>query len=166
MDQWYAVHTQAKGEGKAASHLQQQGYRVYLPRWRRRRSHARRVEWVSAPLFPRYLFVRFDVDVTSWRAIRSTIGVRQIVSFGKDLPAPVPKGIVEAIHAREGEDGLVEIVPPFHNGEQVVVHEGPFSGQVGIFNCMDDAQRVTILLDLLGREVRLKVPAYAIEAAA
>ena len=166
MDRWYVVHSHAGAEANAARHLQRQGYRVYLPRWRKRRSHARRVEWVPAPLFPRYLFVRFDIERTRWRAIQSTVGVSHLISVGGSLPAPVPEGIVEAIHSREAENGLIEIVPSFRKGEPVVIGEGPFLDQIGLFESLDDAARVTVLLGLLGREIKVRIPAYAVRAVA
>ncbi|OHC82919.1 MAG: hypothetical protein A3G73_03430 [Rhodospirillales bacterium RIFCSPLOWO2_12_FULL_67_15] len=166
MDRWYVVHSHAGAEANAARHLQRQDYPVYLPRWRKRRSHARRVEWIAAPLFPRYLFVRFDIERTRWRAIHSTVGVSHLISVGGGLPAPVPDGIVEVIRSREAENGLIEIVPHFRRGETVIVGEGPFLDQTGLFERMDDSERVTILLSLLGRDVRVKVPIHAIRAVA
>jgi transcriptional antiterminator RfaH len=166
MERWYVVHSHAGAEATAARHLRRQGYRIYLPRWRKRRSHARRVEWVAAPLFPRYLFVRFDIERTRWRAIQSTVGVGHLISVGDGRPAAVPDGVVEAIRAREAANGLIEIVPNFRRGETVVIGEGPFLDQTGLFESMDDEERVTILLSLLGRDVPVKVPIHAIRAVA
>ena len=164
MHRWYVVSTQPQKEERAHEHLGRQGFDVYLPRWRKRRSHARRIEWISAPLFPRYLFVGFDIDVTRWRAIQSTLGVSHLVCNG-GLPLPMPNGIVENIRARETASGLIQIKPAFRRGQPVIVSEGAFLDQVGLFERTDDNERVTILLNLLGREVRVKVPTHAIRAA-
>src|SRR5947209_3993566 len=59
--QWYVAQTHPRAEAKAAEHLDRQGFHVYLPNFRKRRRHARRVETVTAPLFPRYLFVSVDM---------------------------------------------------------------------------------------------------------
>ena len=130
-----------------------------------RRSHARRVEWVAAPLFPRYLFVGFDIETTGWRAIHSTIGVSHLVCNG-GLPTPMSEGIVDEIRARETEGGLIEVSPSFRKGQPVIVGEGPFLDQIGLFEGMNDAERVTILLNLLGRDVQVKVSTYTIRAVA
>jgi len=58
---WYVVHTQPNGEGRADLNLCRQGFATYLPRYARRRRHARRQEVVKRPLFPRYLFVGLDL---------------------------------------------------------------------------------------------------------
>jgi transcriptional antiterminator RfaH len=70
---WYVVQTHANAEAKAYTHLEKQGFQAYLPRFLKRRRHARRVETVPAPLFPCYLFVTIDVATQRGRSIHSTI---------------------------------------------------------------------------------------------
>jgi transcriptional antiterminator RfaH len=166
MDRWYVVHAQPNAEAKAVRHLENQGFRPYLPRRLKRRRHARRVEHVAAPLFPRYLFVRLDLDRERWRAIRSTVGVADLVCRG-DGPAPVPDGIVEAIRAREDERGLVLLreAPSFHKGDAVTIAEGALEGCAGLFEGASDQERVVVLLNLLGRQVEVRVPAEALDTA-
>ncbi len=71
----YVVQTQPHCENKAMIHLARQGFGAYLPRYLKRRRHARRIEIVPAPLFPRYLFVEIDIGAQRWRSIYSTVGV-------------------------------------------------------------------------------------------
>src|SRR6478752_1032989 len=85
---WYAVQSHPNAENKAVAHLARQGFTTYLPRYLRRRRHARRVEMVATPLFPRYLFVTIDMTRQRWRSIYSTIGVSRLVCAG-DTPTPV-----------------------------------------------------------------------------
>ena len=163
---WYVAHTQPQGEARALVNLQRQGFTAYLPRFRGRRSHARRVETVAKPLFPRYLFVAMDVTRERWRAIHSTFGVSHLVCSG-DAPTPVPPGVVEAIRAHEDRDGwiLLGTPRPIAVGEQVRVLDGAFADQIGLFAAMSDGQRVDVLLDLLGRQVRVTLPARSVVAA-
>ncbi len=86
---WYVVHTHVHSEAKAAAHLARQGYLAYLPRYLKKRRHARRTDTVAAPLFPRYLFVAFNPQACRWRSIQSTVGVAHLVCNG-DEPATVP----------------------------------------------------------------------------
>ena len=69
---WYVLQTHVHMEAKASAHLMRQGFGVYLPRYLKRRRHARRVDTVAAPLFPRYLFVAVERDSQRWRSIHST----------------------------------------------------------------------------------------------
>ena len=165
MNAWYVVHTHARAERVALQNLARQGYRAYLPRYLKRRRHARRVEDVPSPLFPRYLFVSLDISRMRWRAILSTIGVAQLITHG-DRPVPVPEGVVEEIRAREGEDGMVAMRPeaPFAPGQMVQITGGPMRDLVGLFEGLSDRDRVLVLLDLLGRQLRVKVPQAAVAA--
>jgi transcriptional antiterminator RfaH len=166
MLRWYVVHTQVNGEPKANWHLSKQGFAVYLPRYLKRRRHARRVEIVAAPLFPRYLFVSFDLAVTRWRAIHSTIGVTDLVCNGEN-PAPVPIGIVEEIMARADENGMLSqpSAQRLVKGDKIEILDGPLEGLTGLFECTTDHERVVLLLDLLGRQTRVTVPRTTVRAA-
>lgn len=167
MSCWYAVQTHSRGEMLAHANLERQGYEVYLPRYLKRRRHARRTDWVKAPLFPRYLFVRLDPEFRAWRAINSTIGVQYIISFD-GRPAPIPEGIIEQITAREDESGIVHAgsAMTFKTGEEVRVIGGALAEQTGLFDCDIDEERVFILLNLLGRQVRVKVSSEQLTACA
>jgi transcriptional antiterminator RfaH len=164
--QWYVAHTHPHAEAKAAAHLRRQGFDIYLPRYLKRRRHARRVETVAAPLFPRYLFVKIDIGAQRWRAIQSTIGVTHMVCNG-DAPAAVPSGIVESFRLREDEDGLIDIGsgPKFARGDKIRVRDGAFGDCLGLFESTTDRERVLILLDLLGRKVRVVLHAEDVVAA-
>ena len=155
---WYVVQTQPNAENKAVVHLARQGFATYLPRYLKRRRHARRVDVVAAPLFPRYLFVEIDMAVQRWRSIYSTIGVSWLVCNG-DFPAPVPEQVVITLKAREDAGGLVRLEhrPSFRAGDKIRVLDGVFADCLGLYEGMKDSDRVAILLDLLGRKVRVTV---------
>lgn len=163
MKRWFVVHTHARGELKALVQLRHQGFAAYLPRYLAERYHARRHDWVEKALFPRYLFTQLDLGRDRWRAVYSTIGVRTLVSAG-DRPLPVPTEIIEAIRAREDERGYVVLGGgcTFRRGDRVRITEGPFAAAEGLFEDRSGAERVIVLLDLLGREVKANVPLRAV----
>jgi transcriptional antiterminator RfaH len=154
--QWYVVQTHPHAEAKAARHLQRQWFETYLPRYLKKRRHARRVESVAAPLFPRYLFVAVDMTTQRWLSIRSTFGVTRLVCDG-DRPAAVPMGVLDALRRREDATGLVQLDlrPRFAPGDKVSVLGGAFQDCLGLYEGMSGNERVTILLELLGRKVRV-----------
>jgi transcriptional antiterminator RfaH len=164
--QWFVAHTHPQGEAKAAAHLDRQGFNVYLPRYLKRRRHARRVEIVLAPLFPRYLFVNIDLAAQRWRAIQSTVGVSHLVCHG-DEPASVATGIIDELRSRQDDQGFVKLDmrPAFARGDKIRVTDGAFSSCFGLFEGMADRDRVAILLDLLGRKVRVVLEADFVGAA-
>ena len=163
---WWAVQTHARAEDKAAFHLVRQGYKVFLPKHLKRRRHARRVEWVPAPLFPRYLFVAIDMTAQRWRCVHSTVGVTRLVCNVEE-PAAVPVGVVEELLRRHDAQGYVQLnLPPrFAPGDQVHVLDGVFAACLGLFERLTDSERVSVLLDLLGRKVRVVLDAESIAAA-
>lgn len=163
---WYVVHTQPNAERKAAEHITRQGYVTYLPLYLRKRRHAGRVETVSAPFFPRYLFVAIDVERQRWRSINSTVGVSRIVGSG-DKIEPVSACVVDAIRAREDAAGYVGVASPLSRllpGAPVRVAAGPFENCNGLFEALTDRDRVAILLDLLGRRARVELDSHVVLA--
>ena len=163
---WYVVQAQVNGELKAAQNLLRQGFGVYLPRYQKRRRHARKIDIMAKPLFPRYLFVAIDIATQRWRSIQSTFGVARLVCNGDD-PAMVPEGVVSALKAREDEKGFIRLKgkPSFEPGDRVRVLAGAFMDSAGLFNGMADHDRVSILLDMLGRKVRVLLDADMVAAA-
>jgi transcriptional antiterminator RfaH len=163
---WYVAQTHPNGEGKAATQLERQGFETYLPRYRKTTRHARRTRVYPAPLFPGYIFVRFDAERQRWRAVNSTSGVTYLVGHA-DRPSPVLAGVVEGLKQQEGSDGFFELkssVPRFKAGDAVRVMHGVFEACQGIFEAATDRDRVAILLDLLGRKVRVILDGEAIVA--
>jgi transcriptional antiterminator RfaH len=163
---WYVVQTQVNAEIKAAQNLLRQGFGVYLPRYLKRRSHARKIEKVAAPLFPRYLFVSIDIAVQRWRSIQSTYGISHLVLNGSE-PAPVAEAVINSLRGREDANGLIKLdpCPKFAIGEKVRVLAGVFAENFGLFDGMADRDRIAILLELLGRKVRVSIEADMVAAA-
>jgi transcriptional antiterminator RfaH len=124
---------------------------------------------VEAPLFPRYLFVRADEGRSS-RGVAFAPGVVHLVRFTEE-PAVVPDKVIAELRTREGADGLVDLdsgqgaASRFKAGDRVCIEDGALCEQVGLFHSRVDAERVFILLTLLGRDVRTIVNARSLRVA-
>jgi transcriptional antiterminator RfaH len=163
---WYVAQTQPHAENKASAHLRRQGFEIYLPRYLKQRRHARRVETVAAPLFPSYLFVAIDMATQRWLSIRSSVGVARLVCDG-DRPAPVPQYVIDALKCSEDADGMIRLKRPprFAPGDKIRVIGGAFHDCLGFYEGMSGEARVAILLELLGRKVRVFVGPDGVAAA-
>lgn len=162
---WCVVRCRPHQEEKARLNLARQGFEVYLPRYRKRRRHARRTDIVSRPLYPRYLFACIRSG-QEWRPIRSTYGVSSLVEFD-GRPALLADIAIEAIRRREDKAGLVVLSPieGLKPGDTVRIVEGTLTNSLGLLERITDDQRVTLLLEMLGRKVRVSVDPETIEKA-
>ena len=165
MSRWYVVHARVHAEERAASHLSNQGFDIFLPRYKKQRRHARRIETVLRPLFPSYLFVKLDLDCHQWRAINGTIGVASLIASGL-TPLPLPLGLVERLIENSDSSGVITLTPPsLKKGQSVTIATGAFADYTALFEEMIDEKRVVLLLNLLGQKVRLQMPVEALSIA-
>jgi transcriptional antiterminator RfaH len=155
-ERWYVVQTLARREAKAQMQLEAQGFRSFLPRHLKTVRHARRLTSVSAPFFPRYLFVALDLGCDRWRSVNGTFGVASLV-MGNEFPAPVRHGVVESLLACCDADGHLQLADRVAVGERVRVLSGLFADMIGKLTRLDGGGRVQVLLQLLGSEVPVSV---------
>jgi transcriptional antiterminator RfaH len=152
---WYLLHTKPRQEVVAEQGLARLGVETFFPRLREDRVIRRCRQTVTGPLFPGYLFARFDFE-TRWRAVHFAHGVSRIVLFG-DEPAMVADHVVTGIQQRM-EDGAVVVRPRFRPGDKVRVAWGPFEGLEAIFEKhLTDQQRVVLLFQSLSFQARIVV---------
>jgi transcriptional antiterminator RfaH len=106
------------------------------------------------------VFIQLDAGRQSLASVRSTLGVASVVRFGSQ-PTVVPNVIVDALMANaDPESGLHRLgqCRPFEPGSRVSVIAGPFDGLEGVFDREIGAERVVILLRVLGQETAVRVP--------
>jgi transcriptional antiterminator RfaH len=164
---WFVVHTRPHAERCARDQLSAQGFHVFLPQYLRKCAHAGRVAHKARPLFPRYLFVEIDRAVQRWRCINGTIGVSRLLGTDEG-PTPIASCVVEELLRRRDENGLIALAadPHFALGDKVRILGGAFASVLGLFEGFADRDRVLILVDLLGRKVRVTLDETDIEQAA
>lgn len=158
---WYAVQCLSNREAGAAAHLENQDFPVFLPRRRKTRRHARRIETVLVPFFPGYLFVTLDLSRDRWRCVNGTYGVASLVMNG-EVPAPVPNGIVECLQRSCDEEGLIHWQGDMRPGQHVQIVEGALAEFVGRLERVDAAGRIRVLLDILGRQTPIYLPRQSV----
>ena len=122
---------------------------MFLPRISLSKQRRGRWQTVVEALFPGYLFVHLDLDSQNVAPIRSTRGVLGLVRLGGEVRA-VPDGIIDELRARQ-IDGSIELRPVFKPNDPVILVDGPMAGLNAVFKAQTGLERVTILLEILGR---------------
>ena len=156
-ERWYVARTLPQRELHAARQLANQGFRTFVARYCKNRRHARKLEIVSVPLFPRYIFVVVDRTRDRWRSINGTFGIDRLLMYGGE-PQPVPRGVVENLIQATDEDGNVRFDFQLKEGQVVKITGGPFADLVGQLERLDEHGRVRVLLEILGGKVRVALP--------
>jgi transcription antitermination factor NusG len=151
--QWYCIHTRPQKESHVAAHCRVTlGLEVYYPQLRETKTIRRVRRVVTGPLFPRYLFCRFDVGLT-YRAVRYAPDAVDVVQAG-NAPAEVSDGLIAELRAWAGEAlDVISLRPALRPGDAVEITSGPLRGMPATIVQTDDAhRRVAILLSLLQTE--------------
>lgn len=162
---WYCLKALPKKEHLAATMLIKE-FRIeaFAPRVRYLKKTRRGKLPFVEPLFPGYVFVNSALKDT-YRRVVSTHGIRGVVSYGNNVPV-VPARFIEEIRIRlaeRGGDALHDQEPPLRAGQEVTVTEGPFSDWHGIITGLIPARgRVKVLLEFLGQQVDVELPAHAL----
>ena len=153
-ERWYVARTLAQRELQAEQQLANQGFRVFVPRYWKNRRHARKVETISAALFPRYIFVVLDRTRDRWRSINGTFGVDRLLMYAGE-PQPVPEGVVESLISAADPKGNVHFHFHLKEGQTIRITAGPFADFVGQLERLDETDRVRVLLEIMGGKVRV-----------
>ena len=143
----------------AIAHLERQGYEPYCPRFKETKPGKAAV---IRPLFPRYLFIGID---QVWYSIRGTRGISHVL-LGRDGPQYISGSIIKELRNRE-IGGLVSLVPKerFARGTKVKATDGPLMGLELIYEGMSTRDRCVVLMDMLGRQVKIDVEERALTTA-
>ena len=162
---WYLIVTKPQSEFKAQENLSRQGYEIYLPLIQTsRRRNGKNVKRTEA-FFPRYLFISLDEETDNWSPIRSTIGVAGMVRFG-GMPAVLPDNLIVNLKNNENEFGLQSFEKKeLKKGDKVEIIGGPFEGYKAIYQKIKGTERVSVLLDVVGKNTQVTLNVDELEIA-
>lgn len=134
---------------------------VYYPAFRSRRRWSDRIKEIEQPLFPGYVFCRFNP--CNRLPILTTPGVLSIVGVAK-APAPIPDSEIYAVQ-RLVESGLAARPWPFIQvGERVAIERGPLSGAEGILLKYKNRYRIVVSVSLLQRSISAEIDIEMVRA--
>ncbi len=152
--QWFAVRTAAGREKFVAAQFQNKGFDHFLPLYKSRRKWSDRTKELELPLFPGYLFCRFEVS--NRLPILITPGVKLIVGYGK-VPVPVSAAEIESLRRAVTSGAQAEPYPYLSVGQKVRIREGSMAGVEGILLQIKNAWRIVLSIELLRRSVLVEL---------
>jgi transcription antitermination factor NusG len=151
---WYALRVKSRHEKCAAAILHNKGYQDFLPLCRvRRRWSDRRVE-LDLPLFPGYVFCRFNSH--DRLPILTTPGLVHIVGIG-NVPIPVDETEIAAIETIIKSGLAAEPWPYVKVGNIVRIEYGALEGLEGILLEIKKRHRLVVSITLLQRSVAVDI---------
>jgi len=157
---WLLVYTKAKEEQRAKTNLENQGFRTFLPMItfvKMNRSKSTTVE----PMFPRYLFIKLNLEKDNWTLIKSTRGVSHIVVFGQRF-AEIPDRVVAHLKSGADKNDIFKQAikrQEFEKGDTLIIAQGIFKDKEATFLSKKSKERVRILLRFVNHLITTEIAA-------
>jgi transcription antitermination factor NusG len=148
---WFAIRTSLRWEFRASAELSNRGVETYLPRSGARHQWSDRSKLIDQPLFPGYLFCRFQVSERV--RVLQVPGVKQIVGIGS-TPAPISVDQLDDLRTLIAANTALVPWPYLNAGQRIQIDRGPLAGVKGFVVCAHEgAPRIVVSVDLLQRSV-------------
>lgn len=151
---WYALSVKVGREKSVACLLRNKGFSEFLPLYTSCRRWSDRIQQVELPLFPGYVFCRFDFHARL--PILVTPGLFHIVGMG-NTPAPVDPGEISALQSVVASGLLMQPWPFLRVGQRVIIQQGPLRNMEGILTEIKGQRNLIISITLLQRSVAVCV---------
>ena len=151
---WYALQVRTRWEHSTANLLVGKGYPIILPTFKAAKQWRGNSKPVIAPLFPGYVFCRFDANQRL--PVLITPGVVSVVRRGS-VPAPVEDWEMAAIEQVSLSGVRAEPCPYLEVGQNVRIEDGPLRGLEGILISFKKRQRIVVSVSLLRRSVAVEI---------
>ncbi len=153
-ERWYALQLRTRWESSTAALLSGKGYQTFLPTFDTLKKVRGKACEVKAPLFPGYVFCRFDA--LKRLPVLLTPGVIAVVGRAR-IPIPVEDLEIEAIQKAISTGLQVDPWPYLEVGQLVRVDDGALRGVQGILIGFKGARRIVVSISLLRRSVALEI---------
>jgi transcription antitermination factor NusG len=151
---WFGIRTKSNHERVSAISLKSKGFATYLPTYRSRRRWSDRAVEAELPLFPGYVFCRFDPQKRL--PILTTPGVVSVVGFGVE-PAPIPDAEIQAVEAVLLSGVAAEPCPFLSEGQRVRIKHGALQGLEGILMRKKANWRLIVSVVNVGRSISVEI---------
>lgn len=159
--QWFALAVKPRHDKAVARSLEAKGFETFVPLYRRRHQYAARYKDSELPLFPGYVFCRFDALFRL--PILTTPGITQILGNGS-YPLPVSETEISSLQTAIRAELPLQPFPFVEVGQKVRIEEGALAGVEGVVIKLKQSLRLVLSITLLQRSVLLEVDREQISA--
>jgi len=153
---WYVIRTKPQSERLAASALEKDGLELFFPLVRSPLVHAAPH---MVPLFPGYLFVRYDMEEGDAQMPRRLPGVLGWVRFNDvapSLPDDMIANLADRVLSINNDGGLWT---KFRPGDKVSVVTGKLESLAEVVEeAKSPESRVRVLMEFMGRQIPAEIP--------
>jgi transcriptional antiterminator RfaH len=150
---------ESRCERESCEEITEIGFAGYCPMERHKRYIRGKRTIIELPLFPCYLFAKFNCEDPHWNAIREIDGVRDILC-NQGKPVAVPIGLTEKIKHLE-DIGLFDHTQrpnPYPPKTKVKIDDaGPFADFIGMVRRVRTGDRADVLIRYLHQEMTVNV---------
>jgi len=160
--EWFILQFKSNSHHQAAKNLTQQGFETFLPLHDTTSQKLSRFVNTSKPLFPGYMFIRFDRAESEWHKINNTYGVSRLITFNSILKS-IPTSFVDSLMKRYDSSGKLLPIAKFKQGDNIKVLTGPFADFIATVEKYEADHRIWILMDLMGRKTKIQTPSDALK---
>jgi transcriptional antiterminator RfaH len=157
---WYALTVQPKHERISADILEERGFEPFAPFYLDKQP--RRAATLR-PLFPRYIFCRFEYDHRA--EVMKTLGVIDVVKFGP-VAESIPDNEISAVRLFIESGAEVFPVPYVHTGDKVRIEYGPLIGHEGVVIRERGEALLVVSIPMLQRSIAVTLDRDAVALAA
>ena len=160
--EWFILQFKSNSHHLAAKNLNRQGFETFLPLHDTTSRKLSRFINTSKPLFPGYMFIKFDREESDWHKINNTYGVSRLITFNSTLKS-IPTGFIDNLMMRYDLKGKLLPIKKLKKGDQVKVLTGPFADFIATVEEYETDHRIWILMDLMGRKTKIQTPSKALK---
>jgi transcriptional antiterminator RfaH len=156
-EEWFVLQFKPNSHNQAVKNLTRQGFATFLPLHSATSRRATRFISTAQPLFPGYMFVKFDRTKSEWHKINNTYGVSRLINFNSILKS-IPTPFIDSLMMRYDLSGKLMPIKKLKKGDHVTVLKGPFANFIATVEKYEADQRIWILMDLMGRKTKIQTP--------
>ena len=155
---WCVIYTNPGQEFLAISELKKQNFYIYIPLMKKVVKHARKIKEAVKPYFPRYIFINLNTSEEKWKTINYTKGVLKILT-SEELPISISSKVIRELKNLEDDKGYInnDNLCQYKQGDKIEILVGALKGKTGYYDTFSDNLRAKILLDFMGRTLKINV---------